>query len=340
MHDPSSVGVGEPTAPDKQARWAASTTRWVQEGIITEDQARRIIELESTPAGSRSTLLAEVLGYLGAALMVAAIAALTGEQWSEIPFAGHVAIVAAATVVGVIGGAVSGRRPGAAFDRMASLLWFATVGGVAGLTALVASDGFDLTDEVTLVAVLAAASAVAVAFYVLHPRWLQLFAVVGTTAGLVAASLQLAGVESAPVYGFVLMAIGAGWVLQSSRPVLRPMSAATIAGAVVYFVGCLTLTNEWLVAGLVLIALGATALLVSSVFTRNTVHLVLGAIGLFQSLPSLAVELFGSSIGAPLALLLAGAVIILVALRVRRSDKPAADPLTSSGTSPPPAAGR
>lgn len=110
MNDPSPVGVGETSAHDREGRWPASTARWVQEEIITEDQARRIIEFESLPAGTRSTLLAEVLGYLGAALTVTAIAALTGEQWSEISFAGHVVIVAAATSIGAAGGAVAGHR--------------------------------------------------------------------------------------------------------------------------------------------------------------------------------------------------------------------------------------
>jgi hypothetical protein len=288
------------------------------EGIIDVDQARRIVSFEAAHAGPRSTLLAEVLGYLGAALVVAALAALMGDRWSDIPLAGQIAIVAMATAVGAVTGAVARRREAAAFTRMASLLWLATVGGVAGLTVLVASDGLDLSDEVTLVCVLAAAAAAAVAFYVLLPGWLQMIALVGTTTGLVAAVLNLAGVDFSPVYGFVLLAIGTTWVLQAFRPLLGPASAATIAGAVAFFIGSAAISGEWTIAGLALLGVGAIAMLVSSVLTRNILFLVLGALGLFQSLPRLAVELFGESIGAALALLVAGAVIIVVALRLRR----------------------
>lgn len=315
------------------ARWEARTDAWVAEGIIDADQARRIVAFEAVHAGPRSTLLAEVLGYLGAALVVAAVAALMSDRWSDIALAGQIAIVAVATAVGAVAGAVARQREGAAFTRMASLLWLATVGGVAGLTVLVSSDGLDLSDDVTLFCVLVAAAAAAVAFYVLLPSWLQMVAVVGTTAGLVAAALNLAGVGFSPVYGITLVAIGSAWVLQAIRPVLGPPSAATIAGAVAYFIGCAAISNEWTVAGFAVLGLGAIAMLVSSVLTRNILFLVLGALGLFQSLPQLAVELFGESIGAALALLVAGAVIIVVALRLRRPG--GGTPPAGDGHTPP-----
>jgi hypothetical protein len=332
-------GTGGTSArPLHDPDWDTRTAGWVAEGIIDADQARRIVALEAARGSPRSTLLAEVLGYLGAALVVAALAALMSDRWSDIPLAGQIAIVAVATAVGAVTGAVARRREGAAFTRMASLLWLATVGGVAGLTVLVASDGLDLTDDVTLVCVLAAAAAAAVAFYVLLPGWLQMVAVVGTTTGVVASVLNLAGVDFSPVYGFVLLAIGTTWVLQAFRPLLGPASAATIAGAVAYFIGSAAISSEWTVAGFALLAVGAIAMLVSSVLTRNILFLVLGALGLFQSLPQLAVELFGESIGAALALLVAGAVIIVVALRLRRpggGPQPPGDGLTpTAGVTP------
>jgi hypothetical protein len=42
----------------------------------------------------------------------------------------------------------------------------------------------------------------------------------------------------------------------------------------------------------------------------------MGAFALFTSLPQLVTEWFGDSIGAPLALLVCGLVLVLVALRV------------------------
>jgi hypothetical protein len=171
-------------------------------------------------------------------------------------------------------------------------------------------------------------------------------ALVGTTTGLVAAVLDLAGVEFSPVYGITLVVIGSAWVLQAFRPLLVPASAATIAGAVAFFIGSAAISDEWTVAGLAVLGVGAIAMLVGSVLTRNILFLVLGALGLFQSLPQLAVELFGESIGAALALLVAGAVIIVVALRLRRpgregdgavvlgDDLPSPEEVTPSAASP------
>ena len=56
-----------------------------------------------------------------------------------------------------------------------------------------------------------------------------------------------------------------------------------------------------------------------SVLDRSTPELLLGALGLFISLPRLMFTWLGNSVGAPVALLLCGGLLVAVAVRVART---------------------
>jgi hypothetical protein len=62
-----------------------------------------------------------------------------------------------------------------------------------------------------------------------------------------------------------------------------------------------------------------------SVAVRSIILLGFGAAGTFVFVPQLIIEFFGDSIGIPLALFIAGVLLVgisLLAIRLRRSVKP------------------
>src|SRR5437016_661183 len=94
--------------------------RWVAAGLITDDQAERIAaaEVVLAPVSRRRALVAEALGYLGAALTLVAGFATVELLWPGIPTGAQLACAAAgALALFLIGIAVpAGEDP--AFRRL------------------------------------------------------------------------------------------------------------------------------------------------------------------------------------------------------------------------------
>jgi hypothetical protein len=305
---------------------------WVAAGIITPEQAGQILQLESgdgTPlpvrhpepvvlAPARTSLVVEVMAYLGAALIVAAVGAILGRTWEDVPLAGRLALVGVPTVVAAAAGWFVRERTGP-LGRLASVLWLFGLAGTAAFVALVCADGTDVSPSAATTITLGVVAPIAVLAWGLQRKALQVLAMVGTTTGLVAASMYQAGVEFPPTIGIVVVVLGLLWFAQARVPVVEPAAAGTLAGLVAAFAGCQAISSEWNETGLALLVVGSVGLMVLSIVDRSTLELLLGAFGLFTSLPSLMFEWFGNSIGAALALLVCGLVLVLVALRIART---------------------
>ena len=262
----------------------------------------------------------EVVAYLGAALIVAAVMAIVGRTWEDVPLAGRLALVGVPTVVAAAAGWFLKDRTGP-LGRLASVLWFLALAGTAAFVALVCDGATDISPAAATTVTLGVVAPLAVLAWGFQHKVLQVLAMVGTTTGLVAASMYQAGVEFPPTIGIVVVALGLVWFAQARVPVMGPAPAASVAGLVAAYAGCQAITSEWTVAGLGLVVLGSVGLMVLSVADRSTLELLMGAFGLFTSLPSLMFEWFGDSIGAALALLVCGMVLVLVALRVAATRK-------------------
>jgi hypothetical protein len=187
------------------------------------------------------------------------------------------------------------------------------------------SDGFDVSDDTSLLVVLSVVVPLAAVAWWLHAQALQLLALIGTSSGLVAAAMQQLGVDSPAIFGFVMIPIGLAWFAQSRKPYFEPGPIGMAGGLFVAFIGTQAISGEWPIAGSAVLVGGAIALMALSVMDRSTPELLLGALGLFISLPRLVSEWLGGSIGAPIALLLCGLVLVGVAVRVAhtRGDSPA-----------------
>lgn len=311
---------------------------WVSAGLISPEQAQCILAFEAgngagtapsrvgrTPsavagpetagAAGRSALAVEVVAYLGAALIVAAVAGILGQTWEDVPLAGRLALIGTPAVAAAVAGWFLRSRSGP-LGRLSSVLWLLACAGTAAFVALVCADGTELSPGASTTVTLGVVAPLAVLAWVFQQRPVQMLVMVGTTTGLVAAAMHQAGVESAATIGTVVAVVGLAWYAQARVPVLEPALAGSVAGLVAAYAGAQAISSVWPVVGSALVVVGAVALMGLSVVDRSTLELLMGAFALFTSLPQLVTEWFGDSIGAPLALLVCGLVLVLVALRI------------------------
>lgn len=87
-------------------------------------------EIGTRPPTGRIPAVAEVFGYVGGALALAAVAALVGMFWVQLGVYGRVGIAAALAVAGLVGGFLLDRVDEPAARRLAQFLLFAGVAGV------------------------------------------------------------------------------------------------------------------------------------------------------------------------------------------------------------------
>ena len=279
---------------------------------------------ERAPLGNR---LAEAAAYAGAVLIGAAGAVIVGQQWEDLGHAGRVAVLAGITLVLVgIGVAVASVRPGgptvlrrpehAVRRRLASTALTIAAATAAGTVGNLVTDTSFVLATATAVVVMAGA------------QWLAPSAVSET--GSLAALVLLAGAileeadTSDPVFLVAITAVGLAWAALSWTPVLTVptlalgLSVALWGGGVGAFYG--PQPEEGIgIAVLVLLAAGGLAGYV------RTGRWPLAAAAVL-ALALLVFRLTNDSLGAPVALLLTGLVLLgagaLLLIRRRATEAP------------------
>lgn len=306
--------------------------RWRRAELLDAETADAIRSYEDARAGAdapvgdgllpegRAGLVAEGLAYLGAALAFGAGAVLFGELWGELGGVARTLTAAGGTLA--VGGAAAALA-GATNDatrRLRSLLSALAVVGV-GLTVGVGL--FELTmladDVVTLVAG-GTALAVSVPVHLARPSWPSALAAGAAALMTVLAGESVLGIGDTEVAaGVTLAGLGLAWAALGWAGVLRPRSAFEVPGLLAGGVGVQMLSFTAFpvlapVAGL-LVAGGVLAV---GLAEERTSLAVLGGLGITAFAPRLVFEVFGDTIGGPLALFVGGVALVGVAVMVLR----------------------
>lgn len=320
---PAGPGAADSTPPPSAGGGpAGDLERWVGAGLISRRQADAIAAYEGRAAAPRSptgerrvSLIAEALGYVGAVLALAGAAVGLGQAWEGIPTWGQLAIAAAATVLLLIGGLVLRHQVEPAFERLASVLWFLTVGAGAGTLAVLAVEGLEWEDggRITLL-IGAGTAALAGLLWAIRRAPLQHLALFITLhAALVGAILCLPGDAPGWSYALLVLVLGILWALLGWRRVLEPWWLALGLGSVGAMIGPSIAIGEypWL-----LVAALATSvfLMVVSVPSGQFPLLAVGTLGTFAYLTWAVVRYFSDSLGVPLALVIVGGVFLALAV--------------------------
>jgi hypothetical protein len=289
--------------------------RWLAESLISGDEAEsiRAFERRERPAAARIPLITEVIGYLGAALALAAGVVLLARAWEDISPEVGVAILATATVLAFIGGLLLRGSHEAAFERLSSLLWLLAVGGSGWTAGLFAADVLEVTERVVPIWVGGAMTVSAALLYALRPRTLQVLAL-----GVGLLTLVTAWWQSPIPIALSWWVIGAACVVLGWNGALRPEQAFVRLGALIAVIGPSFMVADAPAATYGLGLATAGALLAVSVAVGEPVLLVPGGLALFAYLLSAIQRYLGDTLGMPIVLLLAGVALLAIALVTAR----------------------
>lgn len=308
-------------ADDVVSSLGSFVDHWLDEGIISPEQARRMLT-SPAPDGSaarpstHASIAVEAAGYLGGSLLVVATILIGAQFWSELSMAVRIGTAGGAALALLAAGTLMSGHGGSAGDRMVAVLWLASIAAAVGLFVLVTDSPAIGRYSVPLTAAGAAAYAAALwAFR--HFLTLQIAVFVGLMTATATAIAELTTRSSLP--GLGLWGVAAAWLVLGWVGRLGPRLAVMTLGAAGLVLGAiLTLPSS---EGFVL-AFGTVASVASlGVALHAPPLLFVAAAGALQVLPALVMERFPESTLAPFILLAAGVLLVGASVWVARGRR-------------------
>jgi hypothetical protein len=290
---------------------------WSDAGLLRAEQIDPILRHEEAKAAPRSRfpLAAEAVGYVGAALVVAAVSTLVANNYDDIAVAGRVAVFAVPAVLLALAGWWVGERPDPAFGRLGSVAWavvaLLVMGTLIEVFVDVIHDG-DPPEHGGPLFVGAGVLVWGVIAYALRRRTLQLLVVIGAS---VATALGVVNaVETGdphPVaYALTLWALGMVWFAIGSSHRVEPFELPVLTGAAAALIGAQILRPEATVAALWLGLATAAVFVGWGIGRAEVTSLLVGAAGLFQWSPQIAIYYLEDTLGIEATLLVVGLVLL------------------------------
>lgn len=310
-------------------------------------------ERESIGAQRAIPLAAEILGYVGGALALGAVVALLTAYWDQLGFYGRTGIALGVTLAGLLGGWAMARSKAPAAGRLSQFLLFV---GVAGAGAAVGFDAYEMAMRAGLGGI--ATPGEMFSTKAAEWAWFAGFATVALVGGAVwwrrrttmqhiafglgvgigtLLLLPLLPVDG-PYWGAgaTIALVGIVWGSLGLRGWLPPDSVALtlaslgVLGGIQMMYGEYAPVSETPLRGVLLIGLAVSvAMVVGSIVIKRMVLLGFGAAGIVLYAFQLIDERFAGTIGAPIAMLVAGLLFVgmavMVALLLPRMSRPVAD---------------
>lgn len=302
-------------------------SRWVELGLISDDQAVRIRAVETgepVPAAAPEpgpSLVGEALGYVGGALVVVASLLLVGRFWEDLGQGARLALVgsAAALLVGV--GFAVPAVPGTAGARLRSAVWALSTAAWTGFVGLLAFETLDWEDERAAFTMLAAGAAQAAVLWSWDRAPVQqvvLFVGLCTSSAWGVLLLTPDDSDWSGLAGVAVVVVSAAWILLGVTARLRPRELTELLGALGAVIGATVCqaSGDWGRVVALLVLAGVIAL---AVRLNRLLLLAVATLGMFLVVPNVVDTWFPGEVAAPLALLVSGAVLVLLALRAARS---------------------
>lgn len=319
----TTVGTGRLSSRGGAEVLDATLRKWVDAGLISVNQADAIVDHERMGRGaeprSRVAPAMEAIAYVGGALLSIGAGMLVGRFWERISTPGHYAILAvAAAICGVVGTIIGESDPVA--ERLRSVLWGLCAIGSGAVAALVANESFDVTDEPVAFTAAATTAIVSAAFWRLGARPLQhaiTFVATAVAIGTGIASVT-AGNSSAWI-GLAVWVFGATWAALAWSRFVPPAFVGLTLGATATLVGAGIVGGRSESLATLLGLVTAAAWIGVGIATDEGFALAPGVVGIFVFLPWTIGYFFGETLGAPVIVMISGALLLgVVALLWRR----------------------
>jgi hypothetical protein len=297
---------------------------WREAGLIRADQVQLILRHESAkvPAPSRIPIAAEAVGYVGAALVVTAVSLLIGRRWDELTVGLRIAVLLIPAVACAAAGRWLGSKSEAPLLRLASVLWVLSPAALAGALTVVFVDAMFAGDPPSHGGVFFVSGIVviwAAIEYALRRTVLQHLVLFGSALATVLGVVDLVVAArgrglSTIVWGLAVWVTAAAWTALGLTARLEPPAVARLIGPVTMLIGSQVVREDAEALGLWFGFATAVVLLVLGVERTDVLVLLVGAIGLFQWSPQLAVFYLADTLGTEVTLLAVGLLLLGAAL--------------------------
>lgn len=290
--------------------------RWVDEELISRAEAEAIVRFERRGEAQphRVSLVTEAIGYVGAALLLAAGASLAARFWEDMDELARITVLAVATLVLLGLGWAFRLSAEPAVGRLAGVLWVGAVGATAALGAVITVDVVHADGRVPAIVAGVVATALAAPLYAIRSKALQHVALFAAATLVVGAVF---GVEGSWIPALAVWAFAAAWIAVTAFGALAPERAGYAVGSlgVLSAAQSLATTTD---AGLWLGLASSIALLGASVFRRDRVLLGFGVVGMFAFMVGTLAEYLGGGAGMAAGLAASGLLVLVVALLLSR----------------------
>lgn len=299
---------------------------WLADGVISPEQAARMrgapvgvpasLPRTQPPVTRGLPLLAEGLAYLGGAVVVAGCSLIAGLYWGDLADGWRLALLVAAAAVLLTGGLVVPQRLGGVGLRLRSVLWLVSTAAWTGASAVLVLGVLDLdvSSEGEGLLISALSAAYAAALWVAFRHGLQQAAMVATVAFVAGSLIAWAGPSEWAGAG--VWVVGLAWISLGVAGLLAPRELPVLAGTAMTVLGAMmTGTTD---AGMVLTLVTVVGVVVAAVVTRDLALLALGALATLMNVPAAMSRWFEGSVAAALALVVAGIVLVTIAIWIAR----------------------
>lgn len=307
--------------------------RWVEAGLIDEATAARIRAFEAgrsapapgpAPAATERPGLIEVLLYLGVAVLSVGVIALFGQSWSELASLPRVLAVGIPAAFALLAGALLRTLGEPGYRRASQFAWAAAVPLVAGTVAVILNEyqplGLDNeNDRAQLLVVALLALALALVLWAISPATLQVIALGGSLFFLAQAIGNWPDEFSAPLAGCTLVIFGIASLALAETGRMAPRDATRLVFAILVAFGAYQPGFESGGTPWEFLAFGAAAALLASGVVRGSFAYILAGVALlFGALVRGIFQNFSDQLGAPVALIITGALLIGAVLLLAR----------------------
>lgn len=305
--------------------------RWISAGVLEETAAGRIREFERMrhaetlePAQERPTVL-EALLYLGVVVLGVGVFSLIAQQWGALESWARVATTSVPVALLLLAGLAMRTSDEPALQRGGQAAWLVAVAMFAGALAVIVNEyGPDARsgedDRAMILFVASATIALALGLWVTSPSHLQIVAVGGSAVFLAEALGNFPDDFSATLAGVVLLCIGVAGLALGEADWLSPRMSVRFVFAVLTVAGPFQagVGGEQETAFELLTFVMAAGVLALGVVRGSFALVVVGVLGMFIALVTFIFEHFEEQIGAPVALMLSGALLVAAVLLLAR----------------------
>lgn len=292
----------------------ASLRQHVASGEITRPEVDEVFRDVREVKGPTQISFSQVLYYIGAGIVLIGIFILVAQNWMEFNATARLLVTLGSGIAAYIVAALFMQRQTTKQIAPAFFLMSAILIPI-GLGVLFDKAGYDIGGSgIQVIISLILTALYSLSYYVYRKNVLMLFIVAFASWAFFAFSNLIIGesplARNWHLYSYLIMALGIGYMIIGRSFEKTPRGQIT---GVLYFFGILgflggaiTLNGFWEViyAGL---ALGAILL---STYFRSRSFLVFGSLFLMGYLIKITVKYFGDSLNWPLALVLAGLMLI------------------------------